>query len=127
MNGIKFCFDTCAIVDFIHRDIDSTPWHKDLDTSPQFVSVIARMEVLSYSGMAGEEELARRRFLSQATVIPLTEAIEEEAIKIRKNTKIRLPDCIIVATAELLGAVLLTSDDQLLKLSWPGFQVLNIL
>jgi predicted nucleic acid-binding protein len=127
MNGNKFCFDTCAVVDFIHREINSIPWHKDLDTSPQFVSVIARMEILSFSGMTSEEELARRSFLSQTTVIPLSEAVEEEAVMIRKTTKLKLPDCIIAATAKILGAVLLTSDDDLLKLSWPGFQVLNIL
>jgi predicted nucleic acid-binding protein len=52
--------------------------------------------------------------------------IEEEAIKIRKNTKIKLPDCIIAATAIILGAVLLTDDPQLIKLSWPSYMVKNI-
>ena len=40
---------------------------------------------------------------------------------------VKLPDCIIAATSIVLDAILLTDDDELLKLSHPGFRVQNIL
>ena len=125
MSGIKYLFDTCAVVDFIHAERGFGHWQRDLDNAPQFVSVITRMEVLAYSGMTPQEELARRRFLADTTVIPISDDIEEAAIAIRKSAKIKLPDCIIAATAIVLDAVLLTSDDLLLKLSWPGLRIQN--
>jgi predicted nucleic acid-binding protein len=51
--------------------------------------------------------------------------IEEAAIAIRKSSKLKLPDCIIAATAIALDAVLLTSDATLIKLAWPGLHTQN--
>ena len=125
MSGIKYLFDTCAVVDFIHAERGFKNRQYDFDEAPQFVSVIARIEVLAYPGMTVEEELARRRFLAGVTLVPITGSIEEQAIAIRKAVKIKLPDCIIAATALVMDAVLLTSDTTLLKLSWPGLRIQN--
>ena len=77
------------------------------------------MEVLAYPGMTLKEELARRCFLADTTLVPISADSEEAAIAIRKSTKIKLPGSIITATAIVLDAVLLTmtSNDMLLKLS----------
>ena len=42
------------------------------------------------------------------------------------ESKLKVPDCIIAATSIILDAVLLTNDDRLLGLSWPGFRTQNI-
>ena len=125
MNGTKYLFDTCAVVDFIHGERGFCHRQYDFDNATQFVSLIARMEVLAYPGMTPQEELARRRFLAGVIVVPITGGIEETAITIRKSTKIKLPDCIIAATAIILDAILLTSDAMLLKLSMPGLRIQN--
>jgi predicted nucleic acid-binding protein len=125
MNGIKYLFDACAIVDFIHAEKGRGHWRRDINNASPFVSVITRMEVLAYPGMTQKEELARRSFLKDITVVPISADIEEAAIAIRKATKIKLPDCIIAAAAIVLDAALLTSDDMLLKLSWPGLRIQN--
>jgi predicted nucleic acid-binding protein len=39
----------------------------------------------------------------------------------------RYPDCIVAAAAIVLDAVLLTDDDHLLHLVWPGLRAVNIL
>ena len=122
---VQYLFDTCAVVDFIHAERGFRHWQQDFNNAPPFVSVITRMEVLAYPGMPPKEELARRRFLADTTVIPISTDIEEVAIAIRKSTKIKLPDCIIAAAAIVLDAVLLTCDDLLLKLSWPGLRIQN--
>ena len=38
-----------------------------------------------------------------------------------RSTKLKLPDCIIAATAIVLNAVLLTADTELLHLHYSGF------
>jgi predicted nucleic acid-binding protein len=35
----------------------------------------------------------------------------------------KLPDCVIAATAITLNATLLSTDSQLLRLDWPGLRV----
>jgi predicted nucleic acid-binding protein len=76
--------------------------------------------------MAGDEEQSIREFLDDLIVVPLDEAVEQAAIAIRCATSVKLPDCIIAATAIVLDAVLLTDDDQLLHLAWPGLRAVNI-
>ena len=90
-----------------------------------FTSVIVRMELLSKWQME-EEEQKIMGFLDDLTVISLNEAIEQKAIEIRRNTSLKLPDSIVVATAIVLDAILLTDDNSLLNLSWPGLKVHHI-
>jgi predicted nucleic acid-binding protein len=84
------------------------------------------MELLAKPGISPDEEEEIRDFLEDMVVIPLNEAVEEIAIEIRRNTKIKLPDCIVAATAIALDVILLTDDSGLKKLSWPGYQVKSI-
>jgi predicted nucleic acid-binding protein len=50
---------------------------------------------------------------------------EHEAIHIRREgfPRLKLPDAIIAATAVVLEAQFITTDDKLLRLVWPGFNV----
>ena len=52
--------------------------------------------------------------------------IEQKAIEIRRTTQLKLPDCIVAATSIVLDAVLLTDDDALFNLSWPGLRMRNV-
>ena len=47
--------------------------------------------------------------------------IKKETIILRRNTKLKLPDCIIAATTIALNAVLLTADTELLRLNYSGY------
>jgi predicted nucleic acid-binding protein len=125
-SGTKIVFDTCAVIKLLDGVYSLASLGEDIDKALQFTSVIARMELLAKPDIQPDEEKDIRLFLSGMPIIPLDEVIEEEAIKIRKSTKIKLPDCIIAATAVILGAVLLTDDPQLVKLPWPGYSVKNI-
>jgi len=57
----------------------------------------------------------------------LTDDVKKETIALRRSTKLKLPDCIIAATASVLNAVLLTDDKKLLNMSLPGLKTQNIL
>ncbi len=45
-----------------------------------------------------------------------TNSVKTETIGIRKKTKLRLPDSVIVATAVVKDAIVVTSDKQILNL-----------
>ncbi len=77
------------------------------------VSQITRIELLSFPAITPDEEARINSLLSTVTVILIDEAIEREAIALRRRTRLKLPDAIIAATAVAHGLTLLTLDDRL--------------
>ncbi len=80
------------------------------------VSVITEIELLSYSKLTQKEEENIKHLLTHFQIVTLTDNIKNTTIYLRKRYNLKLPDSIIVATAIEKGAVLVTSDKQLLKL-----------
>jgi hypothetical protein len=62
-------------------------------------SSINRMEILGFAFPTPADKLPFEELLTTITVIRLIEDIENKTIEIRENTKIKLPDAIIAATA----------------------------
>jgi predicted nucleic acid-binding protein len=128
MNGTNnISFDTCAVAKLLKREYDLASLGIEANKARQYVSVIARMELLAKPKLPPDEEREIRDFLGEIRVVPITPAIEECAIAIRRACGLKLPNAIIAATAVILNTTLLTDDDHLLKLSWPGYTVLPIL
>ena len=126
MNGTKIAFDTNVAIKLMERQYDLSSLGINVDETKFLTSVIVRMELLSKRNMENDEELIILRFLDGLTVIPLNEPIEQKAIEIRRATSLKLPDSIIAATSIILDALLLTDDEHLLKLFWPGFRKQSI-
>ena len=127
MSGTNVVFDTCAVIKLLNRQYDLLTLGINIDEARLLTSVIVRMELLAKPNLPVNEERSILEFLNDLTVVPLDEAVERKAVEIRRATSTKLPDCIIAATAILLNATLLTDDDDLLKLSWPGLQAVNII
>jgi predicted nucleic acid-binding protein len=104
-------------MNFLNKKIFSLP-RGDI-----FISVISRMEVLAKPDHTPESEKEAQNFLNELTVIPLVDAIERTATYIRRegSPRLKLPDAIVAATAVILNAKLVTYDERLVKLTWPGF------
>ncbi len=79
------------------------------------VSVITEMELLSYSKLTLDDEKILKDALSNFRIIDLQHDVKVEAIRLRKEFNLKLPDSIIVATSFVYDAILVTSDKQLLK------------
>ena len=84
------------------------------------------MELLSKRNIQDDEERDIQEFLDNIIIVPINEVVEKKAIEIRRATTVKLPDCVVAATAIVLDAILLTDDKELLNLSWPGFHTQNI-
>lgn len=55
-----------------------------------------------------------KTFFETVTVVDLSPEIRRAAITLRRTRRLKLPDAIIAATAQILSAVLLTNDEDLL-------------
>jgi predicted nucleic acid-binding protein len=80
------------------------------------ISILTEIEALAHPQITAAMDRKLRALVAAVTVIPLDEAIKEEAIKLLCVTKLRVPDAIIAATALVCGAELLTHDSSLLRL-----------
>ncbi|MEQ9359959.1 MAG: type II toxin-antitoxin system VapC family toxin [Coleofasciculus chthonoplastes F2-STO-03] len=92
-----------------------------------FVSVITEIELLSYPSLSSDEEVQIRDFLAKLIVVELESNIKDLAITFRKQYKLRLPDAIIAATAQVLNATLFTNDVKLTNLTEINTQSVQIL
>ncbi len=77
------------------------------------VSVITEIELLSFPALDAPGELRIRRLLTEVDVVSLTAAIKEQAVALRRQYRLKIPDAIIAATAVALDAELLTNDTQI--------------
>jgi predicted nucleic acid-binding protein len=80
-----------------------------------FISVISEIEILAFPRLTEEEESKIRRFLQEFTVISLDSQLAKLVAEIRRGSKLKLGDSIVVATALLTKSVLITQDKEILK------------
>ena len=59
--------------------------------------------------------------------IYLTDSVRDETIRLRRKTKLKLPDAIIVASALIHDAILLTNDKDFSTIDGLVFETLPIL
>jgi predicted nucleic acid-binding protein len=118
MSG-KYLLDTCFLLGLQQRNPEAL---RLLDEFPLVVaecaySVITRIELLSFPALTEADEITVRALLSAMRVLPLSEPVEAEAIRIRRTRKVKLPDALILGTARAHGLKLLTLDRHLSGLS----------
>jgi predicted nucleic acid-binding protein len=127
MNGMtenRFVLDTNAVIFFItDGNIIPAKLEAAINTAELYISIITEIELFSKPDLRPEEESGLKLFIADnIPVVDISPAIKKEAIALRRSTKIKLPDCIIAATSIVLNAVLLTDDDKLLRLAYPGYR-----
>lgn len=109
MNGGKYLMDTNLVLYLLggEQTLAKYLYQKNL-----YISFITEIELLAYKKLSAKEEKGIRNFLAQLRIINIDEAIKIEAINLRKQYSLKLPDCIIAATAESLQLPLITADTQ---------------
>lgn len=98
MNGTEpLLIDTNIIIYYLAGDPVVTAFLKQ-HRDDVHLSIITKMEVLSYP-YQHDQEIVVRRFLECFQQHHLDDTIVERVIALRKQKKIKLPDAIIAATA----------------------------
>ena len=124
----RLVLDTNAVIFLTTKgNVIPSGLEDELNDADLYISVISEIELFSKPALPPNEEESLRAFLLDRIVImDIASDVKKESIALRRNTKLKLPDCIIAATSIVLDAILLTDDEHLLSLSWPGLKTHNI-
>lgn len=107
MNGIDFLADT----NFLIYLLEGRPEAAFFANYSFAVSFITEIELVGRLGLKKSEETAIRDLLNDCVIIDLNSAIKQQAIELKQKRKIKLPDALIAATAQIFGLTLLTADN----------------
>ena len=108
MNSERFVIDTnIFILRFNDRLAELLPRGEII------CSIITEIELLSFSKLTSAEETLIRDTLAKLAIYGIDQDIKEEAIRLRRESGLKLPDAIIAATAICHQAILVTNDAQL--------------
>jgi predicted nucleic acid-binding protein len=99
-------FDTCILIDYL-RGVVAARVECDRHAD-RAISIVTWMEVLA--GATAANEADTRALLLNFQLLPLSVEVAERAVAIRRKGRIKLPDAIIKATAELDRRVLITRN-----------------
>jgi hypothetical protein len=116
---VRPLFDTNILIDYLNGVAAA---RNELARYRQpAVSIVSWMEVLI--GAAPDVEAATRRFLARFAIIALDRAVAERAVVVRRERRIRLPDAIIQASAEVHALLLVTRNTRDFDAGSPGVRV----
>ena len=107
--GKRYLIDTNVISDYLSNKLPAKTSGMINKITAQ-LSVITRIELLSWSDVSSRQLQILQNFIAVAIVYDLDEAIIIETIRIRKLYKIKLPDAIIAATALVNSLTLITRN-----------------
>ena len=118
----RYLLDTNAIIYLIGGRLAAP-----LPAGHYSFSVISEIELLSFSGLSEEDEQKIGELLALLDCVELTQAVRLEAIKLRKQKRLKLPDAIIAASAINRNATLFTNDQAFHVTSGLTVQSLNVI
>jgi predicted nucleic acid-binding protein len=108
---IVHLLDTSILVDLIRGHSHVRNWIDQLDEGDRAISVVTEAELLAGCENARAQRIVERE-LESFTVVPITESISDVAIRWLRQHRLSsgtgYPDCLIGATALMLGATLCT-------------------
>ncbi|MBT2795364.1 type II toxin-antitoxin system VapC family toxin [Paraburkholderia strydomiana] len=116
---VKALFDTNILIDYLNG-VGAAK--KELARYEyRAISAITWMEVLV--GASAEEDAAIRAWLDSFDVIAVDSAIANRAVEIRRTKKIRLPDAIVWASAQVHSLLLVSRNTKDFPADEPGVRV----
>jgi len=75
-----------------------------------FVSAVSYVEVLGYSRFSDDERRHFEAFFASATILPISDAVLDEAVRLRQAKKMPLGDALTAGTALVHGLTLVTRN-----------------
>lgn len=116
---VKALFDTNILIDYLNGVEQAKA---ELDRySDKAISLITLMEVLV--GATPNTENILRGFLNGFQSLPIDEPVSDRAVAIRQKHRIKLPDAIVWATAQIDGRILVTRNTKDFSRDEPGIRI----
>jgi predicted nucleic acid-binding protein len=116
---VKAVIDTNILVDYL-RGIPLAATELALYKNPA-ISTISWIEVMA--GTTTQTEKVARAFLQTFDLLEIDAKVAEQAVILRKTRRIRLPDAVIWATAQVHQCLLVTRNTRDFDSSDPGVRV----
>jgi len=107
MNGNSILVDTNTAIYFLDGDTSLAEifYQKRL-----YLSFITQLELLGYPGINDNELRQIESMLESCVIIDINNMIKSEVIRLRRTYSLKLPDCIVAATAIYMDLPIITSD-----------------
>lgn len=103
---VKALFDSSILIDYLRALPEArTELARYTDRA---ISIVSWMEVLI--GSPPSEESSTRDFLAAFTLVEIDAAVAERAITLRRTYRLKLPDALVWASAQVHGMLLVTRD-----------------
>jgi predicted nucleic acid-binding protein len=117
---MKAVFDTNILVDYLGG---SESARGELARyRVRLISIITSIELM-VGARDAREEAAIRGLLSSFEILELSAEIAQEAIVIRRELRLKIPDAIVYATARTQGCLLVSRNTRELKSEWPDIRI----
>ncbi|MEO6043249.1 MAG: type II toxin-antitoxin system VapC family toxin [Tepidiformaceae bacterium] len=104
---MALCFDSNIVIDALNGRPEAAV--EISGATVRVISIVTWIEVVAGAPTAQAEQLARE-LLTRFRVVNVTPAIAEVAVAIRRRTRLKLPDSLILATAQVSGCQLSTRN-----------------
>lgn len=123
MSGNKVLLDSNILIYLSKGQLEFTGIQEKYDRF--YISIITYMEVLGYDFKNEPELKLIAGFLNKFNIAELNMDIAMEVISIRKKKKIKLPDAVIIATANYLECDLLTENKKDFKSIYKNLKIIK--
>lgn len=111
--GINYLWDTNTAIYYLQQQFPTTAEKfidEILEDSDPAISVITEIELLCWKTPVDRDLKVLHNFISDVPVFELDRDIKFKTAEIRKAHRIKLPDAIIAATAQVYELTLLTRN-----------------
>ena len=119
MVSTKVLFDTNILIDYLSGVAKA---RSELERfRDRAISVISWMEVMAGTTPADEAQV--RAFLMTFRIVPITSGVAERSFLLRRKKSLKLPDAIILASAEVENRLLVTRNSRDFPAGGPGVRI----
>lgn len=118
--SVKAVFDTNILIDYLNG-VASAKEELAKYTLRQ-ISIITLIELM-VGCRDGDEEKAVRGFLATFEVLEVSSEVAQEAVSLRKQLRLKIPDAIVYATARTQGCILVSRNTKEFKRDWPDIRI----
>jgi len=119
MNGNEILLDTNIIIYLLNGDAELAEFLMD---KKLYISFVSEIELLGFPSITKAQAKGIQLFLDECICININKQIKKETIRIRRDFNIKIPDSIVIASANFMNIPVITSDKQFSKVN--GLKVL---